>query len=331
MNQEFDREDETILAALDALAGGGDGSKARAADGDETLHRLYVELLGLLPCALEPVAPSADLWQRLEAQCAAPAEGDASAPSEAPTLRLVPPVVLSDASGAASSAAADRPAVASLPPDRLPTAPYQRPPQAPPLPASIRSSHAASPPPPRSRPSRWPLALAAALVLALAGLSAWLYQGYVQQQEEIASLTENLVATQRKLAELHVAKTELSALEAKFQLVTKPTVAVGRLAPAGERPLQPGARGILFVAADHQHWFLSLEGLAAAESGQRYQLWFLAPSGPVSGGTFTARPGEPVELTSAQMPAGTQGLLITVEPETGSPAPTGPQVLTTVG
>src|SRR4030095_2325711 len=109
--------------------------------------------------------------------------------------------------------------------------------------------------------------------------------------------------------------------------VTSPAVLVSPMRPSGEAPLQPGARGVLFVAADHQHWVLSLEGLQPPEAGKTYKLWFVADQGTVSAGSFTARPGEPVELSSKTMPAGTRESLVTLETDPNAPAPTGPEVL----
>jgi len=52
---------------------------------------------------------------------------------------------------------------------------------------------------------------------------------------------------------------------------------------------------------------------------------------PVSGGTFTAKPGAPVELSSKQMPAGTKGVMVTMEADPEAPKPAGPEVLRAAG
>ena len=92
----------------------------------------------------------------------------------------------------------------------------------------------------------------------------------------------------------------------KFELVTSPTVAVSALRPMGAPPLQPEARGLLFVAANHQHWYISLKGLQP-QAGKVYKLWFVADQGMVGASAFPARSGAPIELSSRQMPAGTKG------------------------
>ncbi|HEY2740331.1 MAG TPA: anti-sigma factor, partial [Thermoanaerobaculia bacterium] len=96
--------------------------------------------------------------------------------------------------------------------------------------------------------------------------------------------------------------------------------------------LQPDARGALFVAADHQHWHLSIEGLKPSSRGKVYQLWFMPEQGPpVNGGTFLAKPDERVEMTSEAMPAGTRSAIITLEEAGGARLPTGPEVLRGAG
>jgi hypothetical protein len=83
---------------------------------------------------------------------------------------------------------------------------------------------------------------------------------------------------------------------------------------------------MLFVAADHQHWYMSLQNLQPAPQGQVYKLWFVADR-PVSSGSFSARPGEPMDLSSQTMPAGTKGAIVTLERDPNAPAPTGPTIL----
>lgn len=84
---------------------------------------------------------------------------------------------------------------------------------------------------------------------------------------------------------------------------------------------------MLYVAADHQHWYLALHGLQPSQAGRRYQLWFLSDRGPVSAGLFDAAAGAPVGLSSETMPSGTRAVSVTLELATGSRTPTGPQVL----
>jgi hypothetical protein len=302
VNGEAQTEDLTILAALEALEAGIDAPQgaARLDEASETLSRLYTEVLGLLPYELDPVVPPAGAKERLMA------------------------AVLGEARPAAASTAAE-PAVAE--PARV----------APPVPPrEPLTARRAAPPAPAARParaSRWPLALAAVLALALLGLSFWLYSQVGAQRSTIAGLRHQL-SIERARSEGAVAKVrqlenEGFDMRQKFTLVTSRAVLVSPMRPAarpGQPPLQPDAHGMLFVAADHQHWYMSLQGLQPAPEGQVYKLWFVADH-PVSSGSFTARPGEPMDLSSKEMPAGTKGAIVTLERDPSAPAPTGPTIL----
>ena len=175
------------------------------------------------------------------------------------------------------------------------------------------------------RRSVWPMALAATLILALAGLSGWLYLRQQQMEETIASL-ERALGTQQQEAEQEVAgmRAAMERMRVNFSLVTAPAVKVSPL-----RPVAPDnqARGILFVAADNQHWYLAVHDLPPAPPGRDYQLWWEAEEGMFSGGVFDPAAGEKVELYSETMPAGTREVWITLEPDRGAPRPTGPEVL----
>ncbi len=289
MNGEHSAEDQTLLAALEALERGDVPSAAprtdRADDTSEMLARLYTEALGLIPYELAPVSPPAGARERLLASIGA----------------------------ARTPAPASSPAREASPASRMP-------PRAP-----SRSS----------RPSRWPLALAATLALALLGLSLWLYTQIGTQRATIADLRHQL-AQERARAEGAIAKVrqlenDSLDLHQKFALVTSRAVAVSPLRPAeqpgGQPPLQPQAHGVLFVAADHQHWYMALQDLQPAPAGAAYKLWFLAEQGPVSSGSFTAKPGDPMDLSSQNMPAGTKGVIVTLENDPRVATPTGPTIL----
>lgn len=300
MNQEAQREDETILAILESLEQGtGLTSGPRGDETAETLTRLYTEALGLLPDELPQQAPRPEVKARLLASILGdvPQTPSAAAPAEVPAAVAAPVPV--------------------------------------PAPVPLRSSQEVQVP--RStaaavrRPSRWPLTLAASLALLFLGLSIWLYTGLVQQNDTIARLTRDVEEARRQaaqaVADARQAGARLDEMRERFTLVTSPAVEVMPMRPVGEAPLQPEARGILFVAADHQHWYLSLDGLQPAASGKIYTLWFEADQGAVSAGTFTAQPGAPIELSSDHMPPGTKGVVVTLEDATQAPSPAGPEVL----
>ena len=134
------------------------------------------------------------------------------------------------------------------------------------------------------------------------GLSLWLYSQVGAQQATIASL-RNELSRERSRSEGAIAKVrqlENDSLDMreKFSLVTSPAVLVSPMRPMGQPPVQPDARGVLFVAADHQHWYMTLRGLQPVPAGQAYKLWFVADTGTVSAGSFSAQPGAPMELSS---------------------------------
>ena len=173
------------------------------------------------------------------------------------------------------------------------------------------------------------MALAAALILALGGLCGWLFLRQARMEETIASLETRLATEQR---EAEQAKDGMQAamerMRVNFALVTAPAVKVSPLRPVDE---QSPARGILFVAADNQHWYLAVHDLPPAPEGRKYQLWWVAEEGTVNWGAFDPAAGEKVELYSETMPAGTRDVMITLEPGRGVSRPTGPMVLRAAG
>jgi Anti-sigma-K factor rskA len=291
----------------------GDGAEA------ETLTRLYHEVLGLMPFALAPAAPRLEVKRQLMARLAEPdlaGRESATSPSETPLPLLAAASAASAAAVAPEGAApaeARAPATAAGHQDRF-------------APAS-RSRSASVPS--RSGAPRWLSALAAALILALLGTCGWLLDDLRQRRDAIVRLAAQRDAALRHAGEVEARlgrlTTQVSSMRDSFSVMTSPAVEVCNLRAA--TPEQADARGMLFVAADHQHWAMSLRGLRPPDGGKVYQLWFVADQGPVSGGTFAARPGAPVELGSDRMPAGTRAVRITLESSPGSPAPSGPDVL----
>lgn len=176
------------------------------------------------------------------------------------------------------------------------------------------------------------MALAATLILALGGLCGWLYLRQARMEETIARL-ETELATERREAEQAVPEMQaamermqaaMERMRVNLALVTSPAVKVSPLRPVDR---QSPARGILFVAADSQHWYLAIHDLPPAPQGRDYQLWWIARDGTIRGGVFDPAAGEKVEHYSETMPDGTRDVMITLEPDRGSPKPTGPEVL----
>jgi hypothetical protein len=329
VNGETSSEDLTILATLEALetGAGGPGGGARpsetseaseASEASEMMARLYREVLGLVAYELEPAVPSPEVKTLLMANIVSGADAAEEAAAGGDETQPAP-------------VAAPEPAPSQVTPI-LPI-----PPPTPPIP--LRQSQEMRPVRPpmagaavaRRSPRRWPLALAASLALLLLGLSGYLYSRSLEDRATLARLGRELTRERSQAAQASAQASRLESyslnLREKMALVTSPTVAVSALRPMGRPPLQPAARGLLFVAADHQHWYLSLQGLQPVEGGRLYKLWFMADQGPVDAGSFTVLPGAPIEMSSKEMPAGTRTAVITLETDPGSRTPSGPEVL----
>ncbi|HSN85544.1 MAG TPA: anti-sigma factor, partial [Thermoanaerobaculia bacterium] len=202
-------------------------------------------------------------------------------------------------------------------------------PAVPPVSDTSRAVPRAAPAARPRRPSRWPLALAATLALAFAGLSAWLWQAGQEQRAEIASLRQQIEAqsqiSAQAVRERQQANAEMDKMRDQFTLVTSPAVAVRPMQAVGD---QPDARGMLFIAPDHQHWYLSLEGLQPAPPESVYKLWWVTTQGrPLDAGSIVAEAGEKIQMGSDAMPADTRDVVITLEPAGSGPEPSGPPVL----
>src|SRR6185312_4757426 len=283
-------EDRTILAAVEALKRDNEASGALPrADLDDTTEetraRLYTEVLGLIPYELEPVLPSPGVRARL---MAAVQGVEAGALPKIEDARDPAPPTLAE-------------------PIRLTSVPPAQP---------LRPASAPAPPPRRAvRPARWPLALAASMALLFAGIAVVLYLQLAQQRNTIDALGQQLDLERGRAAsaikQARQSEADSLSMRDKFALVTSPAVQASPMRPPAGSPLQPAARGVLFVASDHQHWYLCLHDVEPAPAGKTYKLWFMAEGGPVSGGVFTARPGEPVELSSKEMPAGIKAVKVT--------------------
>jgi hypothetical protein len=349
-------EDDTILAVIASLEkAAAEGVQGRRDEAAETLQRLYVELLGMLSYELPPLAPRPEIKQRLMAAIA----GDET--QEVPD----PPVAA--AARRASLATSAAPVKPAAPASATPASPVPAPSSASPsphaarlaapaplaasaqpaiaaAPAARRAARAAEPPAGQVQVVNWrrPLpraagVLAAVLILALLGLSGRLGYLFLAQRGTIAALSERLQAERRVSGQAGPAgpgsgdarelRRQLDDMRDKLALATSPAVTVSALRPAGAAPAAAGAHGVLFVAADHQHWMLSVSGLPPTDPGHCYQLWFIDDAGAHGGGSFQVNGAGPVEISSPRMPPGTRDARVTVEPCPGSPAPSGPEVL----
>ncbi len=337
------------LAALPASLAGAAAAAEQAGDATtETLTRLFQELLGLVPFALPPLSPSPKVKRRLLAAiaqtevAALPVQAASAAPDmaaaavapggpagSAPVAQLAPPA----GPAAAAPPAVQKTAATAATILATPTTPRTPPPATPEIGVAPIAAQAplAFPAAAARSPRRWnpPLAMAAGLILALLGACAWLYHGLQTQGETIARLNaernqalQHLDQMESRMSRL---TTEVSDMRSNFSVVTSPAVEVCSMRPVAQG--MGDVHGILFVAADHQHWYMSLRGLPPAGAGRVYQLWFIGDQGPVSAGTFGAPAGAAWDVGAEHMPAGTKEVRVTLEAGAGATTPAGPEVL----
>lgn len=273
-NQSDYPDADVVERLLDELARG-EEFEAGVGGSDDQVRREYLELMGLVGMAVEPIEPPPAIRQRL----------------------------LAEVSGSA--------AVSAPPPVAPPVAPVAMRP--PPAPAATR---------------RWALPMAATLALALAGFSGYQAAQLSGQRATIDQLSRRLEEVEARTPTVAAAQVQLAEMRERMAMVTGRGVEICALRPMAVEASLANSRGVLYVAKDHQHWYLTIEGLTPCKQGRSYQLWFVPADGkPVSAGTFDVGEGVRVELSSDTMPDATRAVTVTLEPAGGSLEPTGPPVL----
>jgi hypothetical protein len=171
---------------------------------------------------------------------------------------------------------------------------------------------------------RWPRVLAVAAGLALvAGLAFWI--AYLQS--ELSASRARLAWAEREWKVSAEANREAAELERSFDRVTAAAVTIFPLrCPTGHGPAA-NARVSVYLPPDREHWEIAAHGLAPQPPGRDYQVWFLVGERPTSGGCFNVENGRAVVSLAERVPAGVTGVAVTVEPEGGSPRPTGDTIL----
>ncbi len=160
--------------------------------------------------------------------------------------------------------------------------------------------------------SAWPtfLALAASLVLGI---------GLVRVRAQRDAAREEVAAARAELRSTGEAVAFRALVQRRGARVTN----LGGLAPA------PEAYGRVVWDAGTREAVLVAGGLAPAPEGKAYQAWVIAGGTPVAAGVF--RPdtagGAVLRLPAMAETARVGTFAVTVEPEAGVPAPTGPMVL----
>ncbi len=167
-------------------------------------------------------------------------------------------------------------------------------------------------------------------------------QGLVESSRELAALNNELEATNRELtSEVDALQQGASSLEQtvrqlqdeletrQLQFAALPNVQ--RAVPLARQSDQVTADGTFFVQNDNQA-FVVLEGLAPLPGDQTYQLWQI-PDGadPLSIDIFAADTAADaptvVNVNLPAVPADNTSFGVSIEPEGGSPAPTGDQII----
>jgi hypothetical protein len=175
--------------------------------------------------------------------------------------------------------------------------------------------------------STW-LPLAAAIVMAVAGLT-WRFERDAARREAERARAEaaSVVAQNKDLrAQLDTAERRLEASEAFRSLVARPTTHVVSLAGL---PAAPAARGRVVWNSERREAVLLVVGLPPVPEGKAYEAWVIASGPPVPAGVFRVNEaGEAVHpLPRLEDTARAKTFAVTLEPEGGTPAPTGPMVL----
>src|SRR5207237_3659830 len=102
----------------------------------------------------------------------------------------------------------------------------------------------------------------ATLAVAALGLAGWLGWQVQEQSGELARLRTEARQAKARDAELVQLREEVKGFESNVALVSSPSVLVCPLRPAlGTTAAPLGSRAVLYVAADHQHWYFTARGL----------------------------------------------------------------------
>lgn len=132
----------------------------------------------------------------------------------------------------------------------------------------------------------------------------------VRLQNEIASLNQRLAAQSESLNQI---MTNLPQANPVITVSLKGT------------DVQPEAQGQLIANPESQSAVLVISGLPRLEAGRTYQVWLIDGGSPVSAGLLTVdENGQGVFIVNSDTSIGSFNALgISVEPEGGSPQPTG--------
>jgi anti-sigma-K factor RskA len=160
-----------------------------------------------------------------------------------------------------------------------------------------------------TRRRRWPLAVAAVLVVAAGTAGWWAYRTIDALTAERARLATRVDALEDTIATfIHGAGTELLQI-----------------------PVSTGGRvGSVTIFADsvRHRWLVRCDGLAPNASDQAYQLWFITDGGMVNAAVMPMDQDRPMVMALEMPRAGgrVMGAAMSIEPRAGSSSPSGPIV-----
>lgn len=180
----------------------------------------------------------------------------------------------------------------------------------------------------RRAPALTWLAVAAAVVFAASTL---LLRGRLEQARDEARIErEQALAlaevNERLERDLEGARIELAEARNVRQLIGTPGL---RLVSLTGQQTAPNARARALYDPATREAFLLVAGLPRAPAGKAYEVWVIAGAAPTPAGTFQVdeQGAALVRLPPLEETARVKTFAVSLEPEWGVPAPTGPIVL----
>ena len=173
-------------------------------------------------------------------------------------------------------------------------------------------------------------------MLGLGALSYWLAQRADSERQALQGEIERMATV---VADGHQSAQETARLRAQLA-AARVALRSAHCRRHGDLPADAAggggadaaARGVVYVAADHQHWVFRVDGLVPSSGEQVYRLWFVPAGGDrpaVHGGRSRSTPAPTSSSHRREMPADTKAMFVTLEPAAAAAprSPTGPVVL----
>jgi anti-sigma-K factor RskA len=168
--------------------------------------------------------------------------------------------------------------------------------------------------------------LRSAAVTAVAAAAAAVFAGTwvaVRYEARLGQMARETSAVKERLTRSEAALREQVALyQGAVELLRDPATRVVDL--RGQGPASAASGRMIWHETAGGHLFVA--GLAPAPAGKTYELWTIAGAAPKAAGLFAVdEQGRAQQRVPAD--AGVKVFAVTLEPEGGTPAPTGPIVL----